>query len=753
MKSNFINDAAELLSLTFPVEWVKAALVLALFSTGVIIVLFSYLNRYTRKLYFRYWTVAWMFYAIWLGACISLEESPNMPFLVMARRASIGISALFMFWGSLLMTKHSRRQRELGLGVAMIVIWSWIAAYKVAQPVWITLPVFVLLSSASIFTGRLYLGYRHVSRGANLLATGFVLWGLQLLGLAFQSYFSPAGVAAGYFMSATLSLFIAMGMVVQVLEQARERNETLLGEFKKGVAQRRLLEQEVSLSEQKYRVLFDSASDAIFLADLKTLEVVEANRSAGALLLSASVDLVGRKLPELCPLLHNATGHLLDNKRMMDSVFRSGGEFHMVRADGSQILCEGSVTLVEYQKQPVLQVNIREIGDRKKMEQRLRQAETLSALGQLVAGVAHELNNPLAVVMGYAQILARQDRPPEKTRKDITRILHESERAAKIVRNLLAFARPREPQMSAVDFNRLISEVVESQENQAQEFGIRIVTEFAKDLPATKADSGQMEQVFTNLITNSIQALAEHAGPRTLALKTEEVAGNIRMSVADSGPGIAPEIIGRVFDPFFTTKTHGKGTGLGLSICHSIVQNHKGRIWVESQRGKGAQFFVEIPVVSWEAEQEPALAAPQPQPVAHAAKHRILIVDDEPGIVEILCAVLGGNGYMIETAANGNEALARLSANRYDLMISDLSMPEMDGRQLYEAVRQRHPDLAGRIIFVTGDTVSPSSRAFLERTGNRWLSKPFSLGEVERLVGTCLCEEQPRAAVSVAGPN
>jgi PAS domain S-box-containing protein len=743
MSESTLKEFATAIDLFFPAEWVKAALVLALFTTWVVIGLFAYLNHYTKKAYFSLWTVAWMFYAVWLAACIGLEESPYTPFLVMARRACIGISALFMFWGSFQLTYGARNRRELGMGVILIVIWSYVAAYKVVDRVWITIPVFVLLAAASVYTGLVYFRFGKRYRGAHILAAGFVLWGFHLLGFPFQEMLSPSFVATGYVTSSILSLLIAMGMVVQVLEQARERNETLLEEFKKGIATRRLLEQEVTVSEQKYQALFESASDAIFLVDLETLEVLEANQSAERLTNRNAPELIGRSYLDLCPDLKVESKSLLENKKAFETLFGPSAEFQMVRSNGAHVTCEGSANLVQYNKRPVLQINVREITERKEMETQLRRGEKLSALGQLIAGVAHELNNPLAVIMGYSQIMTKQRSMEARAKTDMLKILHESERAAKIVRNLLTFARPREPQMSVVDINRLVNGVLTIHDTHLQGGDIELVKRLAPNLPKTKADPNQIEQVVTNLVTNAIQALMSHAGARKLEISTEIVNSAIRIAVADSGPGIQQDIITKIFDPFFTTKAPGKGTGLGLSISYSIVEEHRGRIWVQSQCGKGAKFFVELPIVACpDALDIPEPVAAEPTRDPQATQRRLLIVDDEPGIVEVLKEVLGGSGYLVETATNGADALNRISAGRFDLIISDLCMPEVDGQKLYKTVRDAYPNLAKRIIFVTGDTVSSNSRAFLEWTGNRWFSKPFNIREIEQVVGNFLRQDE-----------
>jgi PAS domain S-box-containing protein len=738
----FLNDAMTSL---FPTEWARTALMLALFSTLMVVVLFSYLNHHTKQGYFSVWTVAWLFYAIYLAASIGLKESPDQPFLMMTRRACIGVSAWYMFAGSRQLIRGVYYQRELFLGTTLIFLWSYFAAYQVQDRLWMTVPVFALLAAASVYTGNAHLQTASKYRGGRILALGFLAWGGLLLMFPFMG-FSQVTEAVFYLLSAMLTIAITLGMLAQVLERAREENESLRGEFLQGIASRRILEQEVHLSEQKYRALFELASDAMFVVNLETLEIQEANQSAHRLAGREEGKLLDRRITDLCPELVTTGSSLLEHKRMFDNVFTTASEFAVVRANGARVPCEGTCTLVEYHQRPVIQISMREVTERKRLEKQMRQIEKLSALGQLIAGVAHELNNPLAVIMGYAQLLARQREADgiHKPAGEIEKILHESERAAKIVRNLLTFARSREPQMRPTDLNAIISNVLDTREQTFRDNRISVQGALAPTLPRTMADSGQLEQVLSNLVNNAIHALGDQSGTRNLTVTTGVVGTNIRISIADTGPGIPPELVERIFDPFFTTKAPGKGTGLGLSICHTILEEHRGRIWVDSQFGQGATFSIELPVVECrevveQRSTEPA--APPPDPAA--ALRRILVVDDEPGILEVLQEVLSSLGYRVDTAINGNQALERIETARYDIIFSDLCMPEMGGETLYTAIQSQDAGLADRIIFVTGDTVSANSRSFLEATGNRWLSKPFNIAEVERLVAQTLGGQNP----------
>jgi PAS domain S-box-containing protein len=705
----------EVLRFVFPHEWTTAVLVLALMSTCMVISLFAYLNYRTKKPYFQLWIIAWMFYAVYLTAALGLEMSMESAVLVMARRACIGLSALTMFWGSFHLVGRPRSMRELEFGTGLITVWSGVAAFLVRDKFWITMPVFALLAGAGIFTGVTYFLRRRHYHGATILGVGFFLWGLHLLAFPYLEASAPL-MTLGYLGSAVLATMITVGMIV---------------------------EREVSSAEQTFRVLFDSSSDAIFLVDMLTLQIREANAAALRLTKFAAVDLVGKSFVAICPSLQ-LQGTIADNQTMLRGLLRPFSEFPMARGNGTTVNCEGDLAFVQWHQQPVLQINIRDVSDRKKVGQQLRRAEKLSALGQLIAGVAHELNNPLAVVAGIAQVMAKRPSLEDKNRDDIKRILHESERASKIVRDLLAFARPSDPRKTAIDLNRMIANILEVQETQIQAAGIKLETKLAKDLPKTMADLGQVEQVLVNIISNAIYALHSNPKPRLLNIATEDTGTAVRVSIADNGPGIPPEVVGHIFDPFFTTKPLGKGTGLGLTISNTIIQEHRGKILVESTPGAGAKFTVELPLLNCETATNPEHQPEADVGTPAADGHSILVVDDEPGIAEVMREVLTSIGHTVTLASNGNEAIEKINAGAFDLMLSDMRMPGMDGATLYQTLKKNNCPLAHRLIFVTGDTVSADTRAFLEETGNRWLSKPFAVQQVIDTVSEVLQKPHPR---------
>jgi CheY-like chemotaxis protein len=252
------------------------------------------------------------------------------------------------------------------------------------------------------------------------------------------------------------------------------------------------------------------------------------------------------------------------------------------------------------------------------------------------------------------------------------------------------------------------------------------------DLPSIQADMDQIRQVLVNLITNAYQALHEVQALRQMTLTTRCDAARTRVTleVMDIGPGIPPAIQTRIFEPFFTTKPPGVGTGLGLSLCQGIIEGHGGTIRVTSQPGQGTVFRVELPVGEVPITASPSSEEEICQPVRRQA---ILIVDDEPSVIRGLTRLLRRDGHTVDTAPNGRMALTRLQERAYDLILSDLRMPELDGSGLYRALEQC-PELQQRFVFLTGDTVSRETLAFFEQTGVRWLTKPFRAADVRRLI-------------------
>ncbi len=366
----------------------------------------------------------------------------------------------------------------------------------------------------------------------------------------------------------------------------------------------------------------------------------------------------------------------------------------------------------------------------KTTQDQLVQSEKLSALGQLIAGVAHELNNPLTAIMGYTQLLQMSDRFDEKAQKDLKRVHIQAQRAAEIVENLLTFARQHRVERQYVDVNEIIERTLELRSYQLHVENVEVVRELDENLPRTMVDASQMQQVFLNLINNAQDAMIEHDGGGTLTIRSQAKGDKIRASVSDTGPGLSPEAEKHLFEPFFTTKEVDKGTGLGLSICFGIVDGHDGRIWAENAPGEGATFIIELPIVgpTEETKEEKKSATP-------ITDKRILIVEDDDHVASVLERLLSQDGHDTVWARNGTMAIKALSQageqdEPFDLLISDVKMPKMSGVKLYEHISEQDPELAKRILFITGDTMSSGTREFLRHIGLPYLTKPFKIEEM-----------------------
>jgi len=412
------------------------------------------------------------------------------------------------------------------------------------------------------------------------------------------------------------------------------------------------------------------------------------------------------------------------------------------RVDGSAVWVEVTARAEPSPEQDVLHVEalIRDVSERKKLDdqsrdlyQQLLQAEKMAALGQTISGVAHELNNPLATILSWAERLSERSLDTS-SRRGVDVILAESERAARIVRNLLTFARKRQSTRAMIDLNLVVRETLALRAYEQRLTNIEVVTALAAGLPHVFADAHQIQQVLLNLVINADQAMVSANGRGSLVIRTWHDAERdaVVLDVTDDGPGISEEMRGKIFDPFFTTKEVGKGTGLGLTVAYAIVQEHGGRIRVEEQ-DQGASFIVELPVSDVAAASKPPRAhgTPSMEAVQGAL---VLLVEDERALAAAVGEALTDAGLKVDHAGDGEEALARVRQKTYDAVICDLKMPRVDGMMLYRAIAAATPPLARRVIFVTGDVAGTDAERFLEDTGCRWLAKPFRLGDLLRAV-------------------
>jgi signal transduction histidine kinase len=371
----------------------------------------------------------------------------------------------------------------------------------------------------------------------------------------------------------------------------------------------------------------------------------------------------------------------------------------------------------------------------------LIQSEKLSAVGEFVAGVAHELNNPLSAVMGFAELLRDADmETPYRRQLDL--IYKAAHRCHKIVQSLLSFARRHQPERKPVSANELVEAVLEIVAYPLRTGNIEVVTKLDRQLPLVMADGHQIQQVLLNIINNARQAIEAHQPSGRISISSGVSGTNVRITIQDSGPGISQENLGRIFDPFFTTKEVGKGTGLGLSLCYGIVHEHGGNITVDSPPGEGARFTIDLPIVA-----DSAAAA---QTVAPADKEklnpregegkRVLVIDDEAAILQLVAEGLRRSGFQVDTVADGATALQRLKQDHFDVTLCDWKMPGLNGRDVYERLSAFNPDLCKRMIFVTGDVINERMQQFLKAEDRPCLSKPFVISELRAAIRGVLKE-------------
>jgi signal transduction histidine kinase/ActR/RegA family two-component response regulator len=427
-----------------------------------------------------------------------------------------------------------------------------------------------------------------------------------------------------------------------------------------------------------------------------------------------------------------------------------GYEVLLRKADGEQIWASLTASLIEYQGEEMIVASAYDLTERRAVEEQmarqrdaLYQSEKLSALGSLLAGVAHELNNPLSVVVGHAQLM-KETAGDTRVVERATKIGNAADRCSRIVKSFLAMARQRPPERRAVDLSDIVQATLDVTGYSLRTANIEVRLELDPAVPPVWGDSDQLNQVVTNLIVNAQQAMMEVTTPRVLTIRDSHDAarGEVVLTLSDSGPGIPEEIQSRIFEPFFTTKDIGEGTGVGLAVTHRIVEAHDGQIRVDSELGKGTTFTVSLPVSTAAAETEPrAQTAGTPGPAAH-----ILIIDDEPEVAQMLGDILAAQGHKVVTAGSGQKALRLLEGQRFDVILSDVRMPELDGPSLYAALERRDATLLRRTAFISGDTLSPSARVFLQRVQRPFIEKPFTLDEVRALVGRILKDSQRHAA-------
>ncbi|MEO6877117.1 MAG: ATP-binding protein, partial [Gemmatimonadaceae bacterium] len=363
-------------------------------------------------------------------------------------------------------------------------------------------------------------------------------------------------------------------------------------------------------------------------------------------------------------------------------------------------------------------------------ERAIQQSEKLAALGQLLSGVAHELNNPLSAILLFTEDLLATERTPEEA-EALAIIAQQARRSRAIVRDLLCFVRNREVAREAVEPREFVGQIKRALQPQLNSLGVTLHVDAHQDAALLHVDRAGLEQVVTNLVMNAAQACGQDGH---VWLNTRAEAQGYVIEVIDDGPGIPPDAIERIFEPFFTTKPMGQGTGLGLSVSLGVVQQHGGTLTADNRAvGQGAKFVVRLPMPAQAIAMDVESATPVPSEVT-GSRH-VLIVDDEDTIRRALNRFYTRRGWMVTEAQDGVGALERLLdvSETFDLVISDVKMPAMSGIELHAALQHARPDLLDRVVFCAGEVESDAVASFVAATGCTVLRKPFDLSSLAAL--------------------
>lgn len=647
---------ALIFDVTFPREYMRAALVVSLLSIWVLVFLFYYLNRYTKRAYFTIWTAAWLFYALWLTLGLSVPNANPASMMMILRQWCVGISAVFLLWGSLEFLEIKVRQMQLGLFMAFLLTWSYISPQITSDPLLIQMPLFVLIGMSSIFAGVSFyrLRKRRQFVGVGLLFFGFFLWGVYLatypLTLKYENLFS-----AGFLVSAVLQLFIAVSMIVLVLEEARHINEQAQKQVQAVKSEKEALQLRILNAEEKYRSLFDQ------------------NRTRD------------------------------DLQKAYD--------------------------------------------DLRQTQQSVVQQERLRALGQMASGIAHDINNALSPVLAFADMVLRKEPGlSDGSRRNLEHVKTAAEDIAHIVERMSEFYRRREQnkRMGLVNVNRLVEQVLELTRprwhDMAQNQGIAIRGEAVLDetLPALYANESELRETLTNLILNSVDAMPR-GGTITIALRghssnpeffAQATPSHIVIDVTDDGVGMDEKTKQRCLEPFFSTKRDRGGTGLGLAMVYGMMERHEGTIEIESAPGKGTTMRLVFPV-----RKAPAKAGDTSQTLAADRQPlRVLCIDDEPLLRELLKEVLEFEHHQVVTADGGQSGLDTFQAakNRgepFHAVVTDLGMPHIDGRKVAQIIKTDSPTTP--VIMLTGWGTMLNEKGDLPISVDAILSKPPRPAELQ----------------------
>lgn len=506
------------------------------------------------------------------------------------------------------------------------------------------------------------------------------------------------------------------------------------------VSLRRETQKALARSEASFRALIENAPDAIGVMRNQG-EYIYVNRRLAQLLGYERDEF--KSIPVISMLHPGDRDMFVERLRRRErGEIPEPAEYRLFRRDGQVVHVETVAINVQFDGGPATLAMLRDLTERKRMEAQLLLSDRLASVGVLAAGLAHEINNPLAYVMTSLEALTKKALPEllasahdDEERGRLERALEMldqardgAERMRRIVRDVKTFARGDDDTRERVDVTVALDAALQLVAHDLRKRA-QVVREY-EPAPKIEANESRLGQVFLNLLVNALQALPEGGDNELRVRVTAPDDSTVVVEIIDTGEGIAPEFLSRVFDPFFTTKPVGVGTGLGLFVCQGIVSSLGGTLSLSSEVGKGTTVRVSLPALTLPSDRIPSA----PPPASAAARGaRVLVVDDEPPLGRALTAALLGE-HDVVCATSGEAALERLASDdRFDVILCDLMMPDLDGMELWKRVRAARPDLADRFVFITGGAFSPEATAFLDE-GRPHLEKPFDMPKLRALL-------------------
>jgi len=519
---------------------------------------------------------------------------------------------------------------------------------------------------------------------------------------------------------------------LEILSELKDKNKKLHDlqkNLEKKIEERtkELRESKKILQEksEELQIMLDSSPAMIFYKDKKN-RFVRVNKSFADLLGMPINDIIGKKDFELFP--EDAEHFRKDDLEVIQT---GKAELNIVE----HLKTPKGERWIVMDKIPYRDINGNVVGiigfaldftERKYLEEQLLQSEKLASIGQVLSGMAHELNNPLSIVSGFSEIMKSVPYIKKEEQDTLDKIIWAAQKCSALVENLLKFSRKYKIEKTNVRVNDIICDSVALRENQFKVDNIIIEKDLSPTLPMTVGDSNQLQSVFLNIINNSYDAMYTANKKGKLIIKTYQEENDIVIKFIDDGPGVPKEYQDKLFDPFFTTKDVGKGTGLGLSLSYKIIREHGGQFYLDKTYDKGAKFIVKIPIL------EPTKEKFLVEKVERLPyKANVLIIDDEPEILELQKRVLKSKDYKVDTAENCIEGFDLVSKNyyNYDAIICDMKMPgKMDGKDLFYQIKLKNEELAKRVIFVTGD-ISDETKEFFNKNNILYMRKPFKIDD------------------------